>query len=57
MTEQTWTPNELDRIGAADKLRIAPRRADGTLRQPPPTSATGSGFRAIGVHVRGAATA
>jgi hypothetical protein len=36
MTEQTWTPEELDRIGAADELRIAPRRADGTSRRPLP---------------------
>jgi hypothetical protein len=32
MTE-TWTAEELDRIGAADELRNAPRRADGTLRR------------------------
>ncbi|HEY0259097.1 MAG TPA: DUF2255 family protein [Lacisediminihabitans sp.] len=27
-----WTESELERIGAADELRIASRRADGTLR-------------------------
>lgn len=32
----TWTPDELDRIAAADELRIQPRRADGTLRAPVP---------------------
>jgi hypothetical protein len=30
----TWTSDELDAIGAADELRIAARRADGTLRNP-----------------------
>jgi hypothetical protein len=29
----TWTPQELDRIGAAEELHIAPRRRDGSLRQ------------------------
>jgi hypothetical protein len=29
-----WTNDELDRIGTADELRIAPRRPDGTLRDP-----------------------
>ena len=29
-----WTSNELDTIGAADELRIAARRGDGTLRNP-----------------------
>ena len=28
-----WTPDELDRIGAADELQIASRRADGSLRK------------------------
>ena len=32
MTEQSWTVDELDRIGDADELRLAPRREDGTLR-------------------------
>ena len=27
----TWTADELGRIGAAEELQIAPRRADGTL--------------------------
>jgi hypothetical protein len=27
-----WTADELDRIGTADELRIAPRNADGSLR-------------------------
>jgi hypothetical protein len=29
-----WTSDELARIGAANELQIAPRRADGTLRNP-----------------------
>ena len=28
-----WTQDELDRIGSADELQIAPRRRDGTLRR------------------------
>jgi hypothetical protein len=36
VTESAWTPDELDRIGAADELRIASRRANGTLRRPLP---------------------
>jgi hypothetical protein len=36
MTEQRWTTDELDRIGEADELRIAPRRQDGTLRRAVP---------------------
>ena len=28
-----WTVDELDRIGAADELQIASRRADGSLRK------------------------
>ncbi len=31
MTPDHWTPNELEAIGAADEMRIAPRRPDGTL--------------------------
>jgi hypothetical protein len=30
----TWTSDELDRIGTADELQIAPLRRDGTLRYP-----------------------
>ncbi|HEY1105769.1 MAG TPA: DUF2255 family protein [Agromyces sp.] len=30
MTE--WTPDELDRVGAAEELELASRRPDGTLR-------------------------
>lgn len=30
----TWTPDELDRIGNEDELRIAAERTDGTLRTP-----------------------
>ena len=30
----TWTSNELSKIGAAEELRIASLRADGTLRKP-----------------------
>lgn len=29
-----WTDNELDKIGSAEELRLAGRKADGTLRQP-----------------------
>jgi hypothetical protein len=29
-----WTSNELEKIGAAEELRIAPRRRDGSLRTP-----------------------
>ncbi|WP_328611248.1 DUF2255 family protein [Amycolatopsis sp. NBC_00345] len=29
----TWTPDDLRRIGSADELQIAARRADGTLRR------------------------
>jgi hypothetical protein len=29
-----WTSDELDRIGSADELQIAPLRGDGTLRNP-----------------------
>ena len=31
-----WTAEELDRIGAAEELAIAPHRDDGTLRKPVP---------------------
>ena len=31
-----WTDDELDRIGAAQELEVAPLRADGALRQPVP---------------------
>jgi hypothetical protein len=30
----TWMSDELDRIGAAEELKIAPVRRDGTLRRP-----------------------
>jgi hypothetical protein len=36
MTEQRWTTDELDRIGGADELRLAPRRKDSTLRRAVP---------------------
>jgi hypothetical protein len=29
-----WTTEELTRIGTAEELQIAPRRRDGTLRNP-----------------------
>jgi len=29
-----WTSNELNKIGTADELEIAPQRRDGTLRNP-----------------------
>ncbi len=28
----TWTAGELDRVGGAEELELASRRADGTLR-------------------------
>jgi len=35
MSEATqWTSDELDKIAAADELRISPARPDGTPRQP-----------------------
>lgn len=30
----TWTNDELNRIGSAEELEIAPLRSDGTLRKP-----------------------
>jgi hypothetical protein len=36
MTDQRWTADELDRIGEADELLIAPRGRDGTVRRPVP---------------------
>ena len=30
----TWTSSELDKIGTADELEIAPQRREGTLRNP-----------------------
>lgn len=30
----SWTSDELERIGAANEIQIAPLRADGTLRNP-----------------------
>ncbi len=32
--QAAWTEDELDRIGGAEELRIAPARRDGTLRKP-----------------------
>ena len=29
-----WTSDELERLGAAEELRLAPRRRDGSLRTP-----------------------
>jgi hypothetical protein len=31
-----WASKELDRIGQADELEVAPRRADGSTRRPTP---------------------
>ncbi|WP_051324557.1 MFS transporter [Candidatus Solirubrobacter pratensis] len=36
MTEPSWTTNELDRIGNADELYVAPRGKDGALRRAVP---------------------
>jgi hypothetical protein len=30
----TWTSDELDQIGAAEELQVAPMRRDGSLRRP-----------------------
>jgi hypothetical protein len=36
MTAANWTADELDRIGRAAELEIAPQRRDGSLRRPLP---------------------
>ena len=36
MTGAAWRADELDRIGSADELQIAPRGTDGALRRPVP---------------------
>ena len=36
MTTASWTAEELDRIGRAEELEIAPRRRDGLLHRPLP---------------------
>ena len=36
MTGAAWTPEELERIGQAEELEMAPLRADGTARRPVP---------------------
>jgi hypothetical protein len=36
MTTTSWTAEELDRIGGAEELEIAPRRRDGLLHRPLP---------------------
>ena len=36
MTQQRWTTDDLNRIGDADELRIAPRRKNGTPRRAVP---------------------
>jgi hypothetical protein len=36
VTAADWTSEELERIGSADELRIAPAHRDGTLRKPVP---------------------
>src|SRR5438270_517544 len=36
MTAANWTTDELDRIGRAEELQIAPERRDGSLRRPLP---------------------
>ncbi len=38
-----WTSDELTKIGAAEELEIAPRRPDGTLRNPVPIWVVGVG--------------
>lgn len=39
----TWSPQQLERIGEADELHIASRRADGTLRRWTPIWVVGVG--------------
>jgi hypothetical protein len=39
MTEQRWTTDELDRIGQADELQIAPQARPTTLRLVPRSEA------------------
>jgi hypothetical protein len=36
MTAANWTAEELDRIGGAEELEIAPQRHDGSSRRPLP---------------------
>jgi hypothetical protein len=36
MTAANWTTDELDRIGGAEELEIAPQRRDGSSRRPLP---------------------
>ena len=36
MLTATWSPDELERIGTAEELQIATKRADGTLRREVP---------------------
>jgi hypothetical protein len=36
VTRTAWTTDELERIGGAEELQIAPRRRDGSLRRPLP---------------------
>jgi hypothetical protein len=36
VTGATWTPDDLERIGDAEELEIAPLRADGTARRAVP---------------------
>ena len=36
MTPTGWTREELDRIGSANELQVAARRADDTPRRPTP---------------------
>jgi hypothetical protein len=36
VTGAAWTPEELERIGQAEELEMAPLRADGTARRPVP---------------------
>jgi hypothetical protein len=36
MSAMSWAPDALNRIGAAEELRITPRRSNGTLRRAVP---------------------
>ena len=36
MTAASWTADELDRVGQAEELEIAPQRRDGSSRRPLP---------------------
>jgi hypothetical protein len=54
MTEQSWKVDELDHIGDADELRLAPRRKNGTLRGAVPIQARATTLRLVPCSTAGA---